>query len=191
MLDFSLILQFFVLLNPMSSLSVLISAYKQKMDVRKLAINAVMAAFAIALCMVFVGPYLFSLFGITLNSFKIAGGVVLFLLGLDTIRPKQSTEGEFGQVEALISIIATPLLTGPATISFITLKTFEIGALAVLSNLIVAFMGVFLVFYTFSMMINKVNFKLVGIASRILGLFLTAVAIEMIANGISALFFVH
>ena len=189
MIDLALVLQFFVLVNPMSSFSVLISAYKQKMDVKQVAFKAVITAFLIAVCMVFVGPILFQFFGITADSFRIAGGIVLFLLGIDTIRPKKSNSKDFGEVEALVAIIATPLLTGPATISFITLKTFELGAMPVLLNLSIAFVGVGLVFITFSMFVNKLNLKLVGIASRILGLFLTAVAIEMIAKGINALFF--
>ncbi len=189
MIDLALVLQFFVLVNPMSSFSVLISAYKQKMDVKQVAFKAVITAFLIAVCMVFVGPILFQFFGITTDSFRIAGGIVLFLLGIDTIRPKKTNSKDFGEVEALVAIIATPLLTGPATISFITLKTFELGAMPVLLNLSIAFVGVGLVFITFSMFVNKLNLKLVGIASRILGLFLTAVAIEMIAKGINALFF--
>ncbi|MGV8085247.1 MAG: MarC family protein [Candidatus Bilamarchaeum sp.] len=189
MIDLALVLQLFVLVNPMSSFSVLISAYKQKMDVKQVAFKAVVTAFLVAVCMVFIGPVLFQIFGITVDSFRIAGGIVLFLLGIDTIRPKKQSGKEFGEVEALVAIIATPLLTGPATISFITLKTFEIGAMPVFLNLCIAFVGVGFVFISFAMFVNKLNLKIVGISSRILGLFLTAVAIEMISKGINALFF--
>jgi small neutral amino acid transporter SnatA (MarC family) len=56
-------------------------------------------------------------------------------------------------------------------------------------NLCIAFVGVGFVFISFAMFVNKLNLKIVGISSRILGLFLTAVAIEMISKGINALFF--
>lgn len=135
-----------------------------------------------------LGPLLFNFFGITVDSFRIAGGIVLLLLGFDTIRSKDGEGKKVTQVDSLISILATPLLTGPATISFITIKAFELGRLPMISNLLCAFVLIGAVFIIFSMMIPKVNAKLIDISSRVLGLFLTAVAIEMIAKGIYGIF---
>ena len=84
--DFALIAQIFVLVNPLSSFPVLLSAYKSKMNVKRIAITAVLIAFVIAMIIAFVGPFLFDFFGITADSFRIAGGIVLLLLGLETIR---------------------------------------------------------------------------------------------------------
>ncbi|MEK6982616.1 MAG: MarC family protein [Candidatus Micrarchaeota archaeon] len=187
MLDFVLILQLFVLLNPITSFSVLMDAYKKKMNVKKIAINAVLLAFAIAIIMVFVGPLLFTAFGVTLDSFKVAGGVVLFLLGLDTIRHTKHSEEEVNEVDGLISIIATPLLTGPATISFITIKTYELGQMPVVLNLIATFVMIMAIFVIFSSVISKINTKILSISSKIFGLFLTAMAIDMMAKGLSVL----
>ncbi|MEK6942652.1 MAG: MarC family protein [Nanoarchaeota archaeon] len=183
----ALIIQIFVLLNPLSSFPLLMSAYKQKMNVKKVAFISVVTAFVIAVIIAVVGPSLFSLFGISLNSFRIAGGVVLLLLGLDTIKPKHEKEAKVEGVEGLISIIATPLLTGPATISFITIKAYEIGQAAILFNLFMAFILVGIVFILFAYSVPRVNIHIVDISSRILGLFLTAVAIEMIASGTIAI----
>ena len=189
MLDLILILQLFVLLNPLSSFSVLMSAHKRKMDVKKIAVNAVIIAFIIAMSMVFVGPLLFAAFGITLDSFRVAGGVVLFLLGLDTIRGTQNKK-DFTEIDGVSSIIATPLLTGPATISFITIKTYELGQMPIVLNLLVTFVLVFAIFGVFAIVISKINEKIVSISSKVFGLFLTSVAIDMIAKGIAALLLV-
>ena len=78
LIDFALIAQIFVLVNPLSSFPVLLSAYKSKMNVKKIAVSAVMIAFSIAIIIAILGPFLFSFFGITANSFRIAGGIVLF-----------------------------------------------------------------------------------------------------------------
>ncbi|MEM4366687.1 MAG: MarC family protein [Candidatus Anstonellales archaeon] len=186
MLNIPLILQLFVLLNPLSSLPVLFSAYKKRLEVKAIAIGSVGIAFLVAVSIIFIGPILFGVFDITIDSFRIAGGIVLLLLGLETVR---ETEGEqnVGEIDSLISIIATPLLTGPATISFIAIKAYEISQLELLANVTLAFLLVGIVFYIFSLMLPKINMKLVSITSKVLGLFLTAVAIEMIAAGISAL----
>ncbi|MBI5390084.1 MarC family protein [Candidatus Woesearchaeota archaeon] len=187
LISLPLVFQIFILLNPFSSFPVLISAYQRKMDSLMIAVHAVLLAFVVAVIMVFIGPKLFNVFGITLDSFRIAGGVVLFLLGLSTVTPHPHEEKAVGKVDSIISIIATPLLTGPATISFLTLKVYEVGVMPLLMNVTIAFVLVGIVFILFSLTIKQINFKIIGIISRVVGLFLTAVAIEMIASGISGL----
>lgn len=190
MLDFVLILQILILVNPVSSFSVLMAAYKKKMDTRKIAIDSVIVAFIIAVVMIFTGPLIFRAFGITLDSFKVAGGIVLFLLGIETIRPKEVKGNGISEVDGIISLLATPVLTGPATISFLTIKSYEIGQMELLLNVSGAFVIILAICVVFSMVINRINRTVVDIGSRIMGLFLTAVAIEMIAKGISVLLFV-
>lgn len=179
-----LIIQLFVLLNPFYSISFLISAHKKKMNVHTIAFKSVITAYIIALIIIFFGPFLFNIFGITLDSFRIAGGVVLLLLGINMVKSHEENGHEFKAIDSLITLIATPLLTGPATISFITIKAYEIGKIPVFINVSLAFVLVGVVFILISYMVDKINLGLVDIASRVLGLFLSAVAIEMIAKGI-------
>ena len=186
-INYALIIQLFVLLNPLSSFPFLMAAYRKKLDVKSIAVFSVLTAFVIALLITFIGPYLFDFFGITLNSFRVAGGIVLLLLGLDTIRPKEKEIVNVEGVHSLISIIATPMLTGPATISYITIKTYELGQFTVLANLIPAFILVGIVFISFAYVVPKANANLINISSRILGLFLTAVSVEMIFTGVKGL----
>jgi len=183
LIDFALILQMFALLNPLSSFPFLIAAYRQKMNVRKIAFYSVITASVIAFSITFVGPVLFRLFGITLDSFRIAGGVVLLLLGLSMIHPKEEDPKKLENVDSLTTIIAIPMLTGPAIMSFITIKAYELGKAQVLFNLIYAFALVALVFLAFAALVSRINPKIVSITSRVIGLFLTAVGIEMISRG--------
>ena len=189
MLDISLITQIFVLLNPLASFPFLISAFHHKMNLKIIALKAVLTAFFIAVVMALIGPFLFNLFGITLNSFRIAGGFVLVVLGYHMVRPADEEKKEVTNIDALTTIIATPMLTGPGTISFITIKTIEIGRTIVLTNLVGAFILVGVVFFVFSLLVSKIHEKLVNILSRIMGLFLMAVAIEMIAKGLQGIIF--
>ena len=79
------------------------------------------------------------------------------------------------------------MLTGPATISYITIKAYELGQFAVAVNLIPAFILVGIVFISFAYVVPKANANLINISSRIFGLFLTAVSIEMIFTGVKGL----
>src|SRR3989338_2283076 len=184
MINFMLIMQIFILLNPLASVPLLISAYKRRLNVRIIAFKSVIGAFIIAFIIAISGHLLFDIFGITLNGLKIAGGVVLILLGINMIRPKNGGH-EVGDIDGLAALIATPMLTGPGTISFITVKVYEIGRLDIIFNLILAFLLLGIVFITLAMFINKINLKIIDVLSRVFGLFLTAVAVEMIAKGIS------
>lgn len=187
MVDFALIIQIFVLLNPLSSFPFLIQAYQQKMNVQLIAIKAAFTAYLIASILALIGPTLFSLFGITLNSFRVAGGIVLLILGYNMVKPKEEEHQKVSNIDGLITIIATPMLTGPGTISFVTVKTIELGRTTVLSSLLGSFVLVAAVFFIFSLLVSKVNPKIVNILSRIMGLFLMAVSIEMISAGIEGI----
>jgi len=186
-INFILIFQLFVLLNPLYSISFLVSAHKKRMNVHAIAFKSVITAYVLAVIIIFFGPFLFNIFGITLDSFRIAGGIVLLLLGINMVKSHEDNGHEFKAIDSLITLIATPLLTGPATISFITIKTFEIGKIAAFLNVSIAFVLVGLVFILIAYMIDKINLSLVDIASRVMGLFLSAVAIEMLATGIEGI----
>ncbi|MCX8206013.1 MAG: MarC family protein [Candidatus Micrarchaeota archaeon] len=192
MIELMLVLQLIILLNPLSSFPLLLKAYQEKLNVRRIAVQAILLAFVIAVLIVICGPLLFSVFGVSIDSFRIAGGVVLFLLGIDTVRPREENHTHkkgVDEVDGLISIIATPLLTGPATISFVAIKTAEIGTLPMLANLVPAFIITGAVFIGGSLVVHRINHKIVSILSRVLGLFLTGMAIEMISLGMRGLFY--
>lgn len=187
LISVALIVQLFVLINPFSSFPVLFSAYQNKMNVKKIAVTASLIALVIAIIICLVGSHLFGFFGITIDSFRIAGGICLLLLGLDTIRNKEEKKS-FGKVDSFISILATPLLTGPATISFIIIKSLEVGKTILLTNIVITFILVGIVFVLFSYSVKKINLRVIEISAKILGLFLTAMAIELIFRGAFNLF---
>jgi len=188
MLNVAFIMQMFALLNPLSSFPVLMATYKKKLDVRGIAIKASIVAYLVAMFCLFLGPQFFSLYGVSIDAFRLAGGVILFLLGIETVRPKPVRE-DIGEVDSLIAIIATPLLTGPAVISFLTIKAMEAGAVPLVPDVTISFLIVGAIFYIFSVMPAPVKKKAGEIVSKIMGLFLTAIAVEMMAKGMSALLF--
>lgn len=187
MIDYVLALQIFVLLNPLSSMPFLITAHSQGANVKVIAVKAVVVAFLLGVVMVIAGPWLFGVFGITLDSFRVAGGAVLFLLGIKMVTPAPEENCKIESIDSFITLMATPLLTGPATISFVTIKALEMGKVTVLTNLCAAFVLVAAAFILFSFAIDRINAKVIDIVSRILGLFLTAVAIELLAKGLEGL----
>ena len=186
-LDLALILKIFVLLNPLASIPVLFIAYEQKLDIRAVAFKSTLLALVVAMIFIFVGPTLFSIYGISTNSFRVAGGIVVLLLGLSMARG--SSDYSKTKQDAIVSLIATPLLTGPATMSFLIISAAEMGALSVLANLFIAFLAVAILFLLVAYMMPNINLDYVSFVSRLLGLFLIGLGVEMMAAGVKVLLF--
>lgn len=185
--DLTMVLKIFFLLNPLSSVPMLFVAYKKRMHVRAIAFQATLLAFAVAIVFFFFGPMLFKVFGIDVPSFRAAGGVVTIMLGMSMIKEKK--EEDITEEKTLISLIATPLLTGPATLSYLILTTTEIGMVPVLINLVLAFILVGIVFNAIAMMIPNISLEWTKFTSRLLGLFIVALGIEMLVAGVRVLLF--
>ena len=187
MIDFALALQLFALINPFSTFPFLMDARARGLNIRKVALQGVITAFAVAVAVAFAGPWLFKAFGVGVDAFRVAGGIVVLLLGLDTIRGTDGEEKAPSEHDAVTTVLATPLLTGPATISFVSLQAERSSLPHLLLTLVLAFAAVGAVYAIFVLMIDRFQRRIVTIVSRVLGLFLTAVGIQMIAAGVQAI----
>ena len=182
-----MIAKIYFLLTPLSCVPLLFAAYRQRMNVRSIALKATVLAFLVALAFVFLGPLLFQAYGISLDSFKVAGGLVTLLLGLSTTLERR--ENLERGADSLVSLIATPLLTGPATLSFIVLKSAEVGVAVVAANLVFSFALAGATFIFIAFLIPNINLQYIRFLSRLLGLFLIGLGVEMMAAGVKALLF--
>ncbi len=119
---------FFAIMNPITNTPIFLgltegfdSALKTRM-----AAKATITAFLIVLALAFAGKLIFvNLFGLTLPALRIAGGMVIIVVGLELLRGGVSTTGESADDEEgieearlglAISPLATPILAGPGTI---------------------------------------------------------------------------
>jgi multiple antibiotic resistance protein len=156
--------------------------------------KAVLIALALLIVFAVTGMKFFELFGITLPAFQIAGGLLLLILGVSQLHAEKAkvtpTEQDEGLSRDDISVfpLATPLLAGPGAISTVillvtkaesTIRFFELLAA------IVACMAVAFVVLRFSQYLYKIlgNTGL-NLLSRIMGIVLTAAAVQFILNGL-------
>lgn len=127
-----LVILFFVILDPLLSFVVFFSATAEMSPVekRRTAFLAVGVAFVISiLCLIF-GASLIRLFNTNIQDFKIAGGIILAILGIKMSLGQSDSEKVLGSkrsAKAIASIIATPLLTGPASITAIIISVHDFG----------------------------------------------------------------
>lgn len=147
------------------------------------------------------GDLVFALFGFTLGAFKVGGGILLFLIGLNMIFEKNSTKQE--RIEATESDIeeredialvplAIPMLAGPGTITTVLVLKAKAESFIFESAVLIAIAIGSLLSYLVYRYSKKIHYLLgeMGVLAivKIMGLVIIAVSVQTISNGIKELF---
>lgn len=163
---------------------------------RVTTISSIVAMFTL-LAFAFGGKFIFEFFGFTLQAFRIAGGLILAIIGIEMImgqrRSRPSEEDlENGEREGVgVVPIGIPLLAGPGAITAVMILWDDCGEVgmkfAVIFSIILVQLVSYIMLLHSDMLFKKIG-KIGTVAiSRIMGLMLTAIAIQFIIDGILAL----
>lgn len=187
---------FFTLINPLGSLPVFMTMtaeLEQKQRI-KTAKKAVIVAFIVTLTFAFTGQLLFKFFGISVNSFRIVGGVIFFIMGMDMLQARlgkvKIKESEIKSYVADISItpLAIPMICGPGAITNAIVLMEDATTLAlkvVLFLTVVLIMGVtYLIYYSGSRIIKFLGETGNNVMMRLMGLILMVIAVEFFFSGL-------
>lgn len=187
----------FFIIDPFAAVPIYVTLTERfsAADRRIIRIKAVAIALGLLTLFATTGMKFFELFGITLPAFQIAGGLLLLTLGmsqLNATRRKVSTEEEDeGMHRDDISVfpLATPILAGPGAISTVILLATAADSYLRLTELILAItlcMALsLLVFRSSQYLVRVLGTTGLTLFSRIMGIVLTAVAVQFILNGVT------
>jgi multiple antibiotic resistance protein len=146
-----------------------------------------------------MGGWILEIFGISVDAFRVAGGIIIFMLGISMLNSKQSPikhtkqEQKHAVEKEDIAIVplALPIIAGPGTISTLIVysnqypgiidKSIMIGVSLVVAS------GITLLLLFATKVGNYLGISGIKIATRVMGMLLSALAIEMIHNGLLAL----
>lgn len=170
---------------------------------RTMAFKSVALAALIFIVFALLGQKLLETLGITVEAFKIAGGILLFLMAVDMVFARQSgmrstTESEQNEARYREDIsvfpLAFPLLAGPGALATLMLLLVEMqGDWIALVGLLSMAMLVLLIALVM-MLLTTPLMRILGetganVISRLLGVVLVALAVQYIVDGIIAIFF--
>jgi multiple antibiotic resistance protein len=195
MLDYYLLikafLSIFVIMDPFGGLTILISLTKKHSvaERRNIIKKAVSIAAGILLIFVLVGEKILEFFGISLNSFRIAGGIILLIMGIEYVLDLRITRESLLGYSIAVVPLATPLITGPGVITSTIIVVMHYGKLIAFLAAGLSLLITLIIFYY-----SNIIYKFLGkqgneILSRLMGLVLTAIAVEFIVQGIKGMFF--
>ncbi len=192
----------FAIMNPFVALPIFLSltAGSAPAEVRRLAVATTVYAAVMCAVVAFAGQALLKFFGITVEDFRVAGGLVLLLIGLGMLNGQENTahrrtpeERASAPAEDNIAFypMAFPMIVGPGTIT--TLLIFvgqahgpaQFTAIAVAAGAVLAAMA--FVLYFASAIGHYMSQTLRVITTRLMGMILAAIAAGMMADGLKAL----
>lgn len=196
------ILAFVVLINPFSALTLFLNltqGYSAK-DAKKVAQIACIAVFATVAFFALMGEHLLAFLGISLGSFRIAGGILLFLIAINMmngggnpVKPKEEDiEVNSSLTASAVVPLAIPMMIGPGGISTVIIYSSQIRSKLELISILVAGFLIACFCYGSLMTAGKISRFLgdtgLNIMSRVMGMLLAAVAVEIFLGGLRAIF---
>jgi multiple antibiotic resistance protein len=152
--------------------------------VRRVVVQSVITAMAVALIFMAVGTALLHLLGITISDFMIAGGILLFVISMSDLLSHEKSQRRVDPDSLGAVPLGVPLLAGPALLTTSVLLTkvhgFPVTVIAVVVNILLA--GVLFHFAgSVQKILGKTGEKIV---SKIASLLLAAYAVMMVRKGI-------
>ncbi|MES3008969.1 MAG: YchE family NAAT transporter [Pseudomonadota bacterium] len=191
------------IVNPIGTVPIFISLTTGLNNAERnvIARTTTYAVFLILMSALLLGEFILEFFGITISSFRVAGGILILLMAISMMHAKTNngikrTDEEALESEQMKSIavvpLAIPLLAGPGAISTVILYAHrEPGLLHYLLIGGVIFIVCALLFFAFrsvEYISRYLSQTAVNVFARIMGLILAAIAIEIIAGGLKGLF---
>lgn len=192
-------MSFFAIMNPISNLPAymaLVADDSQKIS-RKIAFKSLLIAFIIVTVFVFSGDLIFKVFGITIVSFRIAGGILVAVIGYHMINGNHSPSYKGMEQQAVnsdpmsiaISPLAMPLFAGPGTIT--TALSLANGGLRNQLITVVAFALLCVITYLLLRSAKQIagflGKNLMKIITKFMGLLLFSIGIQMIITSVQSL----
>ncbi len=206
-MNFAALFSFFIAMlaitNPIGNLAIFIglvsdqTAQQQKQTARAAAI----AIFVILILVTWVGNYLLEFFGISAAAFETAGALIIILLGLSMLKGHDNSQGHSAlhhtaaedaaaKMKKSIAVVplAIPIVAGPGAITTIIIHAQQLNSVLdkVGVSIICAIISVilFICFYFSSRIHRLLGENGVKIATRVMGLILTAIAFQMLGQGL-------
>jgi len=198
----SAFLSLLMISNPLSVLPAVLKLTRNQNleEKKKTGLVAAVAVLVILLSITWIGKPLLLVLGIKLPAFQVAGGVVIFLMAMSMLNAEESPIKQTSAEEThnlkkesgAIVPLAIPIIAGPGTISTLIVQINQYpGVLnAVIISLVVILVSflIGLLLYFAATLERLLGQSRINIINRLGGLFLAAIAVQTLAEGIRGLF---
>ena len=185
----------FTITSPLSTMPVFLTMTQSldEKERRAVAIRSTLVACCALLLFVLAGQFLFKVFGISTNGFRIVGGIIIFRIGFDMLQAKYTPmnlrKEEIKEYANDVSVapLGIPLLCGPGAIANAIVLMQEAHSFEMKTALIVAIVLVYVVTFCLLRWAGQLV-KFIGetgnnVMMRLMGLILMVIAVECFVSG--------
>jgi multiple antibiotic resistance protein len=181
----------FVAMDPVGNLPIFLAFTQQGTAThrKKTANLATLTAFGVGLLFVAVGKAIFSLLGIEVTDFLMAGGIILLVLAIRYLITGKTLETDDVSASEMIGVVplGTPLVVGPAVLAALLLLMGRHHIAIVLCSFIVNLVIQWVLFRQATRIVAFLGRTGVAAISKVIMLLLAAIAVKMIREGILAI----
>lgn len=191
----STFIKFFFLLTPFFALSTFLSMTQNfaTRERRVLALKVTLAVLVTSLVIFWAGNFVFQIFGITLEAFRVGTGILLLLTAISLVQSQTDDKpAETGKSNIAVVPLAIPVTVGPATTGALMVMGGDLHSLEEtvisLAALALAIAGLGLILFLSAGIERVIKKQGIVVLSKITGLILSALASQLILTGLKAFF---
>jgi multiple antibiotic resistance protein len=162
---------------------------------RLTAARACIAATLLLVAFTAVGRSIFGLFGITMPAFRIAGGLILWLVAMDMLHGARTTQEGSPEIseatvkdDVAITPLAMPMLAGPGAISTVMVLSGQAAStlqtIMVYASILLALFIAWLTLRAAEGLVLRMGQTGIRVMTRIMGLLLAAIAVQFVITGV-------
>jgi len=179
----------FIILDPVLSVPIFAAMTKGQppAEIHRQALIAIAVAGGLMYLFLFCNTFVFDILGLNLPSFQIAGGILLFILGIQETLGIDIGRSKGHSTTPAGVVIGTPLLCGPGAITTVMLLSNEYGIPIPFIAITLALTATWLTLYYAEKIQQILGDVVTDIMGKVLGMFLAAIAVKIITSGILAL----
>ncbi len=163
-------------------------------DRNKTAKKASIVSLITIIAFAFTGQLLFNFFGISVNSFRIVGGVIFFIMGMDMLQARlgqvkiKDNEVKSYVTDISITPLAIPMICGPGAITNSIVLMEDANTLPkqiiLIASIVLIMFLTYLILYSSSKLIKLLGQTGINVMMRIMGLIVMVIAVEFFFNGL-------
>ena len=157
--------------------------------------RASIAAAVILVVFAAAGSRIFKLFGITMPAFRIAGGVILWLVAMDMLHGNRSTQEGAAEImegqakdDVALTPLAMPMLAGPGAISTVMVLSGQARSTAqtivVYAAIVLTLFLSWITLHLAERLVKRMGQTGIRVMTRIMGLLLAAIAVQFVITGV-------
>ena len=180
---FSITLILFSIIDIVGNIPIILGLKKKGLKVE--GGKATLAAGIIMIAFLFIGEGLLSLFHVDLNSFAVAGGIIIFIIALEMILGINLMKSDEEINSASVFPLAFPLIAGAGTLTTILSIKAEYHVLNIMSGIVINLIIVYIVIRSSGWIQRKIGKSGEEILRKVFGIILLAISIKLIKSNLN------